>query len=73
MVKLDISRMLVYRFAWLMSQEKTTREDAAVLRFYSGEAYKTASDLALRILAGCGYCLANRRTVFDGSLVQQRF
>lgn len=54
---LDISRMLVYRFAWLMSQGKATRNDAAVVKLYTGEAYKTVSDLGLQILGGYGYCM----------------
>jgi alkylation response protein AidB-like acyl-CoA dehydrogenase len=54
---LDVSRMLVYRFAWLMSQDKATRHDAAVLKLYTGEAYKTVSDLGLQILGGYGYCM----------------
>ncbi|MGC2519089.1 MAG: acyl-CoA dehydrogenase family protein [Burkholderiales bacterium] len=54
---LDISRTLVYRFAWLMSQGKATRHDAAVLKLYTGETYKTVSDLGLQILGGYGYCM----------------
>jgi acyl-CoA dehydrogenase len=54
---LDISRTLVYRFAWLMSEGKATRHDAAVLKLYTGEAYKTVSDLGLQILGGYGYCM----------------
>lgn len=56
-VMLDISRMLVYRFAWLMSEGKATRHDAAVVKLYTGEAYKTVSDLGLQILGGYGYCM----------------
>jgi len=56
-VMLDISRMLVYRFAWLMSQGKATRHDAAVLKLHTGEAYKAVSDLGLQILGGYGYCM----------------
>jgi alkylation response protein AidB-like acyl-CoA dehydrogenase len=54
---LDISRMLVYRFAWLMSQGKATRNDAAVVKLYTGETYKTVSDHGLQILGGYGYCM----------------
>ena len=54
---LDISRMLVYRFAWLMSQDKATRADAAVLKLYTAETYKAVSDLGLQILGGYGYCM----------------
>ena len=56
-VMLDVSRMLVYRFAWLMGQGKATRHDAAVVKLYTGEAYKTVSDLGLQILGGYGYCM----------------
>ena len=54
---LDISRMLVYRFAWLMGGGKATRHDAAVVKLYTGESYKTISDLGLQILGGYGYCM----------------
>lgn len=54
---LDISRMLVYRFAWLMGEGKATRHDAAVVKLYTGETYKTISDLGLQILGGYGYCM----------------
>jgi acyl-CoA dehydrogenase len=56
-VMLDVSRMLVYRFAWLLSRGKATRHDAAVLKLYTGEAYKAVSDLGLQILGGYGYCM----------------
>ncbi len=56
-VMLDVSRMLVYRFAWLMSQNQATREDAAVLKLYTGETYKAVSDMGLQILGGYGYCM----------------
>jgi alkylation response protein AidB-like acyl-CoA dehydrogenase len=54
---LDISRMLVYRFAWLMGGGRATRHDAAVVKLYTGETYKTISDLGLQILGGYGYCM----------------
>jgi acyl-CoA dehydrogenase len=56
-VMLDVSRTLVYRFAWLMSQRKATRADAAVLKLYTAETYKAVSDLGLQILGGYGYCM----------------
>ena len=49
-------RAAVYRFAWLMAKGVATRHDAAVLKLYTGEAYKTVSDLGLQILGGYGYC-----------------
>jgi acyl-CoA dehydrogenase len=56
-VMLEISRMLVYRFAWAMAQGQATRNDAAVLKLYTGETYKAVSDLGLQILGGYGYCM----------------
>ncbi len=56
-VMLDVSRTLVYRFAWLLSQGQATRSDAAVLKLYTGETYKAVSDLGLQILGGYGYCM----------------
>jgi alkylation response protein AidB-like acyl-CoA dehydrogenase len=56
-VMLDVSRLLVYRFAWLMSQGQATRHDAAVLKLHGGETYKAVSDLGLQILGGYGYCM----------------
>jgi len=56
-VMLDVSRMLVYRFAWLLGQGQATRHDAAVLKLHTGETYKTVSDLGVQILGGYGYCM----------------
>jgi alkylation response protein AidB-like acyl-CoA dehydrogenase len=56
-VMLDVSRMLVYRFAWLLSRGEASRHDAAVLKLYTGEAYKNVSDMGLQILGGYGYCM----------------
>ena len=56
-VMLDVSRMLVYRFAWLLDEGRATRHDAAVLKLYTSESYKAVSDLGLQILGGYGYCM----------------
>ncbi len=56
-VMLDVSRMLVYRYAWLLGRGEATRHDAAVLKLYTGETYKTVSDLGVQILGGYGYCM----------------
>jgi alkylation response protein AidB-like acyl-CoA dehydrogenase len=56
-VMLDVSRMLVYHYAWLMAEGKASRQDAAVLKLYTGETYKTVSDLGMQILGGYGYCM----------------
>ena len=54
---LDVAQMLVYRFAWLMTQGRATRHDAAVLKLTTGETYKAVSDMGLQILGGYGYCM----------------
>jgi alkylation response protein AidB-like acyl-CoA dehydrogenase len=56
-VMLEVSRLLVYRFAWLLGQGKATRHDAAVVKLHSAETYKTVSDLGLQIMGGYGYCM----------------
>lgn len=56
-VMLDVSRMLVYRFAWLMSEGQATRHDASVLKLYTSESYKAVADMALQIHGGYGYCM----------------
>jgi alkylation response protein AidB-like acyl-CoA dehydrogenase len=56
-VMLDVSRLLVYRFAWLMARGEATRHDTAALKLYTGEAYKNVSDMGLQILGGYGYCM----------------
>ena len=56
-VMLDISRMLVYRYAWLLAQGKATRHDAAVVKLHTSESYKAISDMGLQILGGYGYCM----------------
>ena len=56
-VMLDVSRTMVYRFAWLVSEGKANRHDAAVLKLYTSEAYKSVADMGLQILGGYGYCM----------------
>jgi acyl-CoA dehydrogenase len=56
-VMLDVSRTMIYRYAWLLDQGKATRHDAAVLKLYTSEAYKAVSDMGVQILGGYGYCM----------------
>ncbi len=56
-VMLDVSQTMVYRFAWLVSEGRATRHDAAVLKLYVSEAYKSVADMGLQILGGYGYCM----------------
>ncbi len=56
-VMLDVSRTLVYRFAWLMGTGRADRRDAAVLKLYTAEAYKAIADHGMQILGGYGYVM----------------
>ena len=56
-VMLEVSKTLVYQFAWQMQQGNASRHDAAILKLYTSEAYKTISDLGLQIYGGYGYCM----------------
>ncbi len=54
---LDISQTMVYRYAWLVENKKDTRADAAILKLYTAESYKSIADMSLQILGGYGYCM----------------
>jgi len=54
---LDIAQTMVYRYAWLVEHGKDTRQDAAVLKLYTSESYKSIADMSLQILGGYGYCM----------------
>ena len=54
---LEVSRLLVYHFAWCVGQGNATRHDAAVIKLYTSEAYKAISDMGLQIFGGYGFCM----------------
>lgn len=56
-VMLEVSHLLVYQFAWKMERGEASRHDAAIIKLYSGEAYKSISDLGLQIFGGYGFCM----------------
>jgi acyl-CoA dehydrogenase len=51
----DTARLQVYRFAWLVSQGKEGRIEAATLKLFAGEAYKKVSDLGVQVMGAYGY------------------
>jgi acyl-CoA dehydrogenase len=53
----EVSRVLVYRYASRLAAGRATRKDAAILKLYTGEAYKTVADLGLQVLGGYGYTM----------------
>jgi alkylation response protein AidB-like acyl-CoA dehydrogenase len=56
-VMLDVSRVLVYRFASLLGTGAASRRDAAVLKLYTAEAYKAIADHGMQIMGGYGYTM----------------
>lgn len=56
-VMADISRMLVYRFAYRLDQGRATPRDAATLKLYVSEAYKAIADMGLQVFGGYGYTM----------------
>ena len=56
-VLIEISEMLVYRYAARLDRDAATLRDAAILKLYACEAYKEVADLGLQILGGYGYTM----------------
>lgn len=53
----EISRMLVYRYAARLDAGQHTARDAAILKLYVCEAYKQVADMGLQVLGGYGYTM----------------
>ena len=53
----EISRVLVYRYAAKLDAREATVRDAAVLKLYVCEAYKQVADLGMQVLGGNGYSM----------------
>jgi alkylation response protein AidB-like acyl-CoA dehydrogenase len=49
--------MLVRDYTRRLDSGKATPRDAAMLKLYTGEAYKNVSDMGLQVLAGYGYSM----------------
>ena len=56
-VLVEISEMLVHRYAARLDRGEATTRDAAILKLYACEAYKEVSDLGLQVLGGYGYTM----------------
>ena len=54
-VRLETSRLLLYRLAWLRDQGKATSLDASSVKYYLSEAWVQASLDAVQIHGGSGY------------------
>ncbi|HEX6147411.1 MAG TPA: acyl-CoA dehydrogenase family protein, partial [Acidimicrobiia bacterium] len=53
----EISQMLVYRYASRLDRGLATTRDAAILKLYACEAYKEVADMGLQVLGGYGYTM----------------
>ena len=53
----DISLLLVYRFAWLMKHDLPRVKEAAMLKLYVSESYVTIANWGVQILGGYGYTM----------------
>jgi alkylation response protein AidB-like acyl-CoA dehydrogenase len=58
-VQVEISHLLVYRYAWRLSNGLASRKDAAILKLFASEAYKTVADLGMQVMGGYGYSMEN--------------
>lgn len=56
-VMTEISEMLVYRYASRLDRGEATTRDAAILKLYACEAYKSVADMGLQVLGGYGYTM----------------
>jgi len=54
-LRLETSRLLLYRVAWLKKENKSTAMDAALAKLQISEAYVASSMDAMRIHGGYGY------------------
>ncbi|QEG01375.1 Acyl-CoA dehydrogenase [Stieleria maiorica] len=58
-VRLETSKLMLYKVAWLKSQGKSAMMDAAILKLYLSECFAQSSEDAVRIHGGRGYLTEN--------------
>jgi acyl-CoA dehydrogenase len=56
-VMVELSELLVRQYTWKFEQGRSTARDAAILKLYTCEAYKSVADLGLQVLGGYGYTM----------------
>jgi hypothetical protein len=81
-VRLEASRLLVYRAAWQLERSKTVSLDAAIAKLFVSESLVQASLDTLQIHGGYGYCVeyeveravrdALGSTIYSGTSEMQR-
>ena len=55
-VRVEASRVLLYRAAWLKDQGKPYGQEAAMAKLYASEASSLAANHAVQVFGGYGYC-----------------
>ena len=58
-VRLETSKLMLYKVAWLKNQGKSAMMDAAILKLYLSECFAQSSEDAVRIHGGRGYLTEN--------------
>jgi acyl-CoA dehydrogenase len=53
----EISQLLVKQYTWRFEQGINTRQDAAMLKLYTCEAYQAIATMGLQVLGGYGYTM----------------
>jgi len=53
--ELEVSRLLVWRAAWLQDQKQKTTRESSIAKYYAGRAAMRACNSALQIHGGYGY------------------
>jgi alkylation response protein AidB-like acyl-CoA dehydrogenase len=56
-VMVELSELLVRQYTWKFEQGLNTARDAAILKLYTCEAYKSVADMGLQVLGGYGYTM----------------
>ena len=54
-LRLESARLVVYRAAWLIDQNKTLLADAALAKLAVSESFVRAAETAIRVFGGSGY------------------
>ena len=54
---IDAARVLVYRLAWLIDQDRPRTSEAAMLKLFVGETYQRVAEMGVQILGGYGYTM----------------
>jgi acyl-CoA dehydrogenase len=56
-VLVEVSELLVRQYTWKFEQGRSSARDAAILKLYTCEAYKSVADMGLQVLGGYGYTM----------------